>query len=62
MLTNVNNQEKTFSDFFTRGKRSFYYRTVRMWNELNEEVVGAISVNDFKKKYDEFIKNKNFRE
>lgn len=34
------------------GKRSFYYRTIKRWNELNEETVNAKTVNCFKNKFD----------
>ena len=41
------------------GKRYFYFRSIHTWNELDEGVVSATSINAFKNKFDSFIKARN---
>ena len=39
---------------------SFYYRTVKTWNELPKEVVNAVNINSFKNTLDVHWKTKKF--
>ena len=38
---------------------SFYYRTVRPWNELPSQVVTADTLNSFKNRFDKFIETEH---
>ena len=40
---------------------SFYYRTIKNWNELPRNVVSATTVNSFKKQLDDAWEDKPFK-
>ena len=47
----------------TRGiqANSFYYRTIKNWNELPRNVVNATTINSFKKQLDDAWEDKPFK-
>ena len=34
----------------TTGQRTFYYRVVKLWNDLNSDVKSSMTIQDFKRK------------